>query len=78
MELQQMFNLVASLLGGIMGWLLNTMWNAVRSLETKVAAIDVLVAGQYVKREEMGKATDSILAKLDKIQSLIDRKLDKP
>ena len=78
MELQQMFNLVAGLLGAIGGWLLNTMWQAVRSLETKVAAIDVLVAGTYVKKEEMVKMTDAIFHKLDKIQDAIERKADKP
>jgi len=77
MEAQEMFNLIAGLLGAIGGWLLNTMWQAVRSLETKVAAIDVLVAGTYVKKEEMAKMTDAIFHKLDKIQDAIERKADK-
>jgi len=78
MEAQEMFNMIAGLLGAIGGWLLNTMWQAVRSLETKVAAIDVLVAGTYVKKEEMVKMTDAIFHKLDKIQDAIERKADKP
>jgi cell division protein FtsB len=78
MEAQEMFNLIVGFLGAIGGWLLNTMWQAVRSLETKVAAIDVLVAGTYVKKEEMAKMTDAIFHKLDKIQDAIERKADKP
>lgn len=78
MDWQAMFNMSAGLLGAIGGWLLNTMWQAVRSLETKVAAIDVLVAGQYAKKEEMAKLGDTILHRLDKIQDAIERKADKP
>lgn len=72
-----MFNLAIGLIGAIGGWWLNTMWQAVRSLETKIAAIDVLVAGQYVKKEEFNKLSDAIFAKLDKIQDSIERKADK-
>ena len=77
MDWQAMFNMTAGLLGAIGGWLLNTMWVAVRSLETKVAAIDVLVAGQYAKKEEMTKMADAIFAKLDKIHDTIEKKADK-
>jgi hypothetical protein len=77
MDLQQMFNVVAGVLGGLMGWLLNTMWNAVRSLETKIAAIDVLVAGQYVPKKDFEKMTDTMFAKLDKIHEIVERKADK-
>lgn len=75
---QEMFNVAVGLIGGIGGWWLNTMWQAMRSLETKVAAIDVLVAGQYVKKDELNKLSDAIFHKLDKIQDAIERKVDKP
>lgn len=75
---QEMFNIVFGLLCAVGGWWLNTMWQAMRSLETKVAAIDVLVAGQYVKKDELNKLSDAIFHKLDKIQETIERKADKP
>lgn len=77
MSPQEMFNLAIGLIGAIGGWWLNTMWQAVRSLEAKVAAIDVLVAGQYVKKEEFNSLSSAIFAKLDKIQDSIERKADK-
>lgn len=77
MDWQSMFNMAAGLLGAIGGWLLNTMWVAVRSLETKVAAIDVLVAGQYVKKDEMHSFSVEVFRKLDKIQDAIEKKADK-
>jgi hypothetical protein len=78
MESQDLFNMAAGLLGTIGGWLLNTMWQAVRSLEAKVSAIDVLVAGQYVKKEEVTRMMDALFHKLDKIQDAVERKADKP
>lgn len=78
MDWQALFNMAFGLLGAIGGWLFSTMWAAVRSLETKVAAIDVLVAGTYVKKEELDRMTDSLFKKLDKIQEAIERKADKP
>jgi hypothetical protein len=78
MDWQAMFNMAAGMLGVIGGWLLNTMWVAVRSLETKVAAIDVLVAGQYVKKDELDRMSDLLFTKLDQIQVAIERKADKP
>ncbi len=78
MDWQAMFNMTSGLLCVMGGWLLNTMWSAVRNLETKVAAIDVLVAGQYVRKEELDRMSDLLFKKLDQIQILIERKADKP
>lgn len=46
-------------------------------LAEKVQGIEVLVAGQYVKREEMDKLGDALFKKLDRIESKIDLKADK-
>jgi hypothetical protein len=78
MEPQDLFNMLAGLLGAIGGWFLNIMWQAVRSLESKVAAIDVLVAGTYMKKEEAARMMDAIFAKLERIQDAIEKKADKP
>ena len=46
-------------------------------LATKVQGIELLVAGQYVKRDELEKLGQAIFAKLDKIEAKIDQKADK-
>lgn len=78
MDWQYLFNSAFGLLCMVGGWWLNTMWQAMRNLETKVASIDVLVAGQYVKKEELQYMSAEIFRKLDKIQDAIERKADKP
>lgn len=46
-------------------------------LANKVQHIEVLVAGQYVKREEMDNLSKALFLKLDRIEHKIDSKADK-
>jgi len=46
-------------------------------LADKVQKIEVLVAGDYVKREEMEKLGDALFKKLDRIEFKLDSKVDK-
>lgn len=84
MDFQTGFNLAVGVIGVISGWMLNnlrdsfkTLAQADMALTVKVQAIEVLVAGQYVKRDELDKLGQAIFAKLDKIENKIDLKADK-
>lgn len=46
-------------------------------LADKVQAIEVLVAGKYVMREELKAFEDALFKKLDRIESKLDGKVDK-
>jgi len=46
-------------------------------LAEKVQNIEVLVAGEYVKREELEKLGDALFKKLDRIEGKLDGKADK-
>jgi len=46
-------------------------------LTTKVQAIEVLVAGTYVKRDDMDKLGNALFQKLDRIEQKLDGKVDK-
>ena len=48
-----------------------------RDLAEKVGAIEVLVAGQYVTRDEYTNTLNAIFVKLDRIQESINSKADK-
>ena len=84
-EIQQIiFNWVIGAFGVLGGTVLASIWNAVKDLQSmdrilaeKVAAIDVLVAGQYVKRDELTHLTKAMFDKLDRIEDKLDRKVDK-
>lgn len=81
---QNIFNIAVALVGALGGWWMNTMWQSLKDLQRadkeladKVAAIEILVAGEYVKRDSFDRAVDRIFEKLDHIDSKLDGKADK-
>ena len=46
-------------------------------LANKVQQIEVLVAGQYIKREDFDKTVSALFVKLDKIEAKLDAKVDR-
>lgn len=84
MDFQVGFNVAIALVAFLGGWVLNSLRSSIDSLQkadtsltTKVQAIEVLVAGTYVKRDDLDKVISALFVKLDKIESKIDSKADK-
>lgn len=82
---QTIVNWMLAGFGGLIGFLLNAVWQAVKDLQkadkeltAKVAEIEVLVAGAYVKKDDLEKLSSAIFAKLDRIEDKLDGKVDKP
>lgn len=87
-ERQTLFNIVITALGVVGGWWMKVMWDSLKDLERadrelvdRVAAIDVLVAGSYVKRDyfeaKLDAVTKALFDKLDRIENKVDAKADK-
>lgn len=81
---QELFNWLLGGFGAVMGFLLNSIWQAVKDLQAadkdlsdKVAAIEVLVAGDYVKKDDFTQMTNALFAKLDRMEDKLDRKVDR-
>lgn len=84
MDLQLAFNVVVAISAFLGGWVLNSFKDSVKGLQAadtdlaiKVQGIEVLVAGQYVKRDELEKLGSAIFTKLDRIEGKLDGKADK-
>ena len=82
--MQILFNIFVGVIGALGGWILNTIWGEIKCMQEtddvladKVAKIEVLVAGQYCKRDEMERLSVAIFAKLDRIEDKLDGKADK-
>lgn len=86
---QALFNWILGISSALLGWWLKAVWEAVRDLQNadkdivdRVAAIDLLVAGQYAKRDyldaRLSELGTAIFNKLDRIETKLDRKADKP
>lgn len=84
MDYQVLFNIAAGIGAFFGGWVVRNIHDAVKDLQLadkqlaeKVASIEILVAGGYVRREEFDRAVSAIFIKLDKIDEKISHKLDK-
>lgn len=81
---QTVINIIIAIAGGLGGWLLNNLRDSIAALQKadsalteKVQAIEVLVAGNYVKRDDLDKLSTAIFIKLDKIEAKLDGKADR-
>lgn len=77
MSYQDYFNLLLGLIAFLGGWWMKAIWNAIKKLEdtdlrmlTKISSIEVIIAGQYVKKQEVDDMLNKISQKLSKIESL--------
>ena len=83
-EYQVFFDVAVGVIGVLGGWVLNTVWGAVKDLQEadkelaeKVGQIEVLVAGRYVTREEFNTTLSQVFIKLDTIRDIVSQKADR-
>lgn len=81
---QALVNWLLAGFGGLIGFLLNVVWQAVKDLQKadkelseRVGEIEVLVAGSYITKTDFTSVTDAIFRKLDRIEDKLDGKADK-
>lgn len=81
---QVLFNIAVAGAGALAMWILNglkasldALHKSDMELSNKVQSIELLVAGGYVKKDEMEKHSMAVLLKLDKIDAKLDTKVDK-
>ena len=84
MEIQDIVNIGLGLFSTILGWMLHTLWDAVKDLQAadkqitnRVSQIEVLVAGKYITRAEWAHQFDKLTTTLDQISRKLDAKADK-
>jgi hypothetical protein len=82
---QQLFNILVTGLWTLGGWLLKVLYDGIKDIRAqakaqseKLAAMEVLVAGQYVRKDDLARVADAVFNKLDRIEAKIDMKADKP
>lgn len=81
---QWLINALFTIVGIFGGWILSSIQKSLKELQSadsiladKVHSIDVLVAGQYVKKDELEKLSIALFSKLDRIELKLDNKADK-
>ena len=83
-EFQDLFNTAMGALLVLGGWFMRIMWDSLQGLQAqdrelaeKVGKIEVLVAGEYVKKDDFDRVIERLFDKLDHIELKIDQKADK-
>ncbi|MHB1176059.1 MAG: hypothetical protein ACYCZJ_13150 [Sulfuriferula sp.] len=84
METTHLFEIVIGAINLLLGWLIRILWESNRDLKQadmdladKVQKIEILVAGDYIKRHEVDAKYDALFAKLDRIEDKLSRKVDR-
>ena len=84
MEFQDLFNTAMAGVLMLCGWFIRVMWDSLqklqqqdRELAEKVGKIEVLVAGEYVRKDDFDRVIERLFDKLDHIELKIDSKADK-
>ena len=84
MDYQELYNTAIGLILFLIGWAMRILWDTLkelkdadRDLAEKVGRMEVLVAGEYVKKTDFDTIMLRLFEKLDHIESKIDRKADK-
>lgn len=82
--MQEFYNWALTGLSALLGFLLHAVWQATKDLQRadaelakRVGEIEVLVAGNYVTRQEFDRAIDKLFSKLDSIEMKLDKKADR-
>lgn len=79
--------LINALIGGFsaaVAFILRVIWEGLRELQkadleltSKVADVQLLVAGTCVKKDELDGVIKALFSKLDKIEDKLDKKVDR-
>lgn len=84
LDAQILFNLIILLASGLGGWILKSIRDSIaelykqdKEIMEKVQGIEVLVAGDYVKKADMTEIRNEVMTMLRRIEQKLDQKADK-
>ena len=81
---QTMINAIIGGFAAAGAFILRVIWEGLRELQkadvdlaAKISEIQLLVAGDYVKKDELDGVIKALFTKLDKIEDKLDKKVDR-
>ena len=81
---QTLINYLMAGFGAAISFILRVIWEGLRELQkgdleitSKINEIQLMVAGQYVKKEDLEKLSTALFNKLDRIELKVDGKMDR-
>lgn len=77
MDWQTAFNVSAGALGLLGGWVLKTLWEAMRDVRKDVSSLRETIPETYVRRDSFIEFRRELFSQLNRIEDKIDGKADK-
>ena len=77
MPSQEVINLIISGVGAIIGWILKTIWDALKDLKDDIRIIENEMHVQYIRRDEVQKNFDDVRNDLREIYGILRDQLSK-
>ena len=77
MDAQALINTLFGVIGAIGGFMLKAMWDAIKSLQVEMSALQASVLANYVRRDDFKDHATRIEAMLVRIEDKLDGKVDK-
>lgn len=74
---QTIINYFMTAFGFVLAFLLKVIWDGMKGCQVDIAAVRLLVAGEYIKKSDFDKLTVEIRETLRRIEDKIDHKADK-
>lgn len=81
---QSLLNWILGGMNALLMFLLNSIWNSIKDLQkedkqlaTDLAEIKILVAGEYMSKDDFDRSVKALFNKLDRIEEKLDKKVDK-
>lgn len=83
MDTQSLINVVFAVCGSMAGFILKGIWDALKELQRadnelvkKVQNIEVLIAGDYVKKDDFERVVSTVFERLETISDRLVAKID--
>ena len=77
MDGQIIFNLVCTIAGTLMGWILRVIWQEIKSIQADQREFEHEIADHYLKKEDYRIDIAEIKTMLGRIFDKLDSKVDK-
>ena len=77
MDYQQIIETILAALGVLGAWVLNTLWNGIKHLESEMKELNREFNQEFVRREDFKEAIRDLKDMLSKIFDRLDSKADK-
>lgn len=84
MDYQILFNIAVGIAGVVSGWIFHIMYDSLRELQKayfrlneQIQKVSLVVAGDYVKREQFEKMAETLFGKIDRLEDKIEAEVDK-